>query len=99
MCGAGSDGTAGLSSFSCSKASGSQCVPRFSFSDPGSLRREPSVPRSNPEHPHDPDSSEHPFVCRAGPLGSGIDQSGTYDEGMFGCFRMPRINRIAPGIA
>ena len=34
----------------------------------------------------------HPFplVCGAGPLGAGI-----YDDGVFGCFGIERISRIA----
>ena len=37
-------------------------------------------------HPHPP------FVCEAGLLRARI-----YDEGVFGCFGIGRISRIAPG--
>ena len=38
--------------------------------NPGSLRAEPSGPRSDPEHPSDP-LHPKPFVCGASPVGSG----------------------------
>jgi len=55
------------------------------------VKEEMSQPRSDPKHPSDP-GSEHSFVCGAGPLVARI-----YDKGVFGCFGMPRISRIAPG--
>jgi hypothetical protein len=44
---------------------------------------------------------KHPFTFRlwGQPGRSGIDQSGVYDEGVFGCFGIERINRINCRIA
>jgi hypothetical protein len=57
-----------------------------------SLREEVSWPPSDPEHPSHPDASASPFACEAGLLRARI-----YDEGVFGCFGIGRISRIAPG--
>jgi len=97
--GDGSDRTAGLSSFLCSTTSGRSCVPRSVIS------------RSRLVASGDPRPEErswrirlilkHPFTVRlwGQPGRSGIDQSGVYDEGVFGCFGIERINRINCRIA
>ena len=65
-----SDGTSGLSFFLFTGL-GKPMRPEAFILNPGSLRAEPSGPRSDPEDPLVP-SDPFPFVCAAGPLGSGI---------------------------